>query len=415
MLYRDKSPQLKSTFTLFLKIGALSFGGFMALIASVQKEVVQKKQLITQEDVLDGISLAGLLPGPTAVNVVTYIGYLLKGWRGAIEAFFGVLLPSFLFMVSLSHIYFYNSYSINFKSITAYFMPVVCSIITAAGIEMYQKNSTDKYLIGITIISAFLNVFLGTHTILIGSILGSGIIGYYLYKPQNLDFDTEFLAIKKGLQQLLKNNYAVVVGSLAFFILLGSSLYGLWKWQVFNKSTEAIYYQNLYEIYHIFSTTSLSLFGGGYVFIPFIQKIVVEKMAWIDLKTFTDAIAFGQITPGPIMISSTFIGYKVAGLWGAIVATIAMFAPSAVIMVLFSKILPVLKTSKAIQAAFKGVRAAVVGLVFSASISIFIAFWQNYMYVLIFIVALFVQVYYKINPLYIIPIIGLLSYIMSIM
>jgi len=158
---------------------------------------------------------------------------------------------------------------------------------------------------------------------------------------------------------------------------------------------------------------SLMLFGGGFVFIPLIQEIVVDGAHWVTQKEFTSAIALGQITPGPILISAAFIGFKVKGFLGAALATFAIFFPPALLMVNCSQILDRIKQSTGMQAALRGVRAAVVGMIFAAAVVIARGAVFHWATLLIFLLALFALMRLRIDIIWIIPaagVIGMLIY-----
>ena len=158
---------------------------------------------------------------------------------------------------------------------------------------------------------------------------------------------------------------------------------------------------------------SLLLFGGGFVFIPLIQEIVVEGVNWVTPTEFTSAIALGQITPGPILISAAFIGYKVKGIMGATLATFAIFFPPALLMVNASLILDRIKRSQLMQASLRGIRAAVVGMVFAAAVVIGRDCQFHWVTPVIFLVCMTALLRFRVDIVWIIPsagIIGMLLY-----
>lgn len=161
-----------------------------------------------------------------------------------------------------------------------------------------------------------------------------------------------------------------------------------------------------------FSSMSLTLFGGGYVIIPAIQEIIVEGLNWLTAKEFADAIAMGQITPGPIFISATFIGYKIGGILGAITATMAIFLPPAFLMIFASHFLAYIKQSKKINAIFKGLRPAVIGMIFAASYTISKDVSINWITAVIFVGVLVASLKFKVNVVYLIPLSGVLGLIL---
>jgi len=165
----------------------------------------------------------------------------------------------------------------------------------------------------------------------------------------------------------------------------------------------------LIQIFVTFATISVMLFGGAYVGIPLIQEIVVGEHNWLTQQEFTYGLALGQITPGPIVMSAAFIGYKVGNIWGALVATVGVFLPSFLLMIVGANVLESFKKSSEIQAAMNGIRPAVIGMIFAA-------FWvvgktasPSWISILIFIVSLLALVRWQINVVWIIPFAGLVG------
>ena len=161
------------------------------------------------------------------------------------------------------------------------------------------------------------------------------------------------------------------------------------------------------DLVFTFSGMSLTLFGGGYVVIPTIQKVIVDGLQWLNSREFADAIAMGQVTPGPIFISAAFIGYKVGGILGAITATIAIFFPPGFLMIFCSRFMDYIKQSKIITAVFKGLRPAVIGMIFSAAYTIGKGMELSWPSILIFLTVLVLSAKFKVNVVYLIPLSGL--------
>jgi len=162
------------------------------------------------------------------------------------------------------------------------------------------------------------------------------------------------------------------------------------------------------------------LFGGGYVFIPVIGSIVVLENGWLTSQEFTDGIALGQVTPGPILISATFIGYKVAGFWGALCSTIAIFGVPAILMIIVSRWFDFIRQSSATQAVMHGIHCAVIGMICFAAFIIFkssFSSWDlnviliNWPIVAIFTASLIGLIRFNLDVIWIIPPAGLLGYL----
>jgi chromate transporter len=157
---------------------------------------------------------------------------------------------------------------------------------------------------------------------------------------------------------------------------------------------------------------SLTLFGGGYVFIPMLQQLIVDQLNWLDAREFADGIALGQVTPGPIMITAAFVGYKLAGIAGAAVATVAMFLPPALLMIFVSGILDNLKSNRRVLAAFYGLRPAVIGMIASAAWALARTAPQDLRALIIGLVVFFMITRFKITVAYLIPLSGVAGYLL---
>jgi chromate transporter len=158
-----------------------------------------------------------------------------------------------------------------------------------------------------------------------------------------------------------------------------------------------------------FSGMSISQFGGGYVIIPTMQKIVVEGQKWLTDNEFADAIAMGQVTPGPIFISATFIGYKLAGFWGALNATLSIFFPTAFLTVICARFFDKISKSARVMAIFKALRPAMIGMIISSGAGIL---WNNGIspFALgVFALALGITTFFKTDPVYVVPAAGILG------
>ena len=381
-----------SLFWTFLKIGSTAFGGFMALISVVQNYVVDRRKLITHEEMLDGISLATILPGPVAVNVVTYVGYKIRGLGGALVCFLAVLLPSFLLLLGLSYAYFTWGSMPAISNIFSGFLPAVAAIIIVAALNMAKKNLTGAIEQGIAVAAMIALIFIGGFYVTLGIIVASGVLGY-LVLPHPKVSDAESAAGNAVLPLPLVGASGGFLATVLFSIYQSGSMLAA-------------------KIFATFASMSLLLFGGGFVFIPLIQEVVVDSYQWVTHKEFIDGIALGQITPGPILTSATFIGYKLAGFWGATVATIGIFVPPALLMLVCAGFLDWLKSSSAIKATLKGIRCGVIGMIAAAAYVIISSAQPNLATLIIFVLSLSALMILKLEVVWIIPFAGLLGYLL---
>lgn len=373
-------------FFTFLKLGATAFGGYMSLVAIVQKQLVEIDKKMKEEDLLDGISLTSVLPGPVAVNTIAYVGYLLRGIPGAIAAFAGIVLPSFFLVILLSWLYFTYGNIPAVKNIFSGIAPTITALIVTVAIGMARKTIKVPAQWVICLLAAILLIFIGGFTTTFLIIIGSGIVGYFLFHQQQ---GKERLSNE---EKLLFGNRQWIISGVVLLLLLFVLLFG----GQYPGAPKNI------QIISTFSGISLTLFGGGYVVIPALHELFVENLDWLTSAEFADGIAIGQITPGPIFITATFIGYKVAGITGALLATIAMFTPPMVLTVLLSRFVKTLNQSTFVKTAMKAVRAAVIGMIFASAVTIGQTISVSIVSVAIFLVAFYISFKYTISPVYLI-------------
>ncbi|PCI34713.1 MAG: chromate transporter [Flavobacteriaceae bacterium] len=388
--------ELLFLFLSFLKIGATSWGGFMSLISVVQKELIEKKGIIKDKDVLDGISMASILPGPMAFNVIVYIGYKLRGVKGALVSMLGILLPSFIFMMILSFVYMEYG---ELPALTNFFMgvlPAVAAIIFSVAISMAKKHIKDYKQAIICLIAIITLLFVNSVFTTFIIILGGALLGYGFYSnSKEIPSDTQVTQSYEYRRGLM----LVLLGVIGFIVLL-------WFLPFMLSDNIASVANIQKDLFFTFSGISVTLFGGGYVIIPIMQEIIVSELAWLNVKEFTDAIAMGQLTPGPIFISATFIGYKVGGFLGAITATLAIFIPPGLLMIIFSEFFNQIRKSKFVMAAFKGLRPAVIGMIFTAVFTIGSTISFSWFAIVVFMAVLVASLKYKIDVVYLIPLSG---------
>jgi chromate transporter len=350
---------------------------------------------------LDGVSLATILPGPIAVNVVAYVGYRVRGGMGALVSAAGVILPAFLLLVGLSFAYFRFGQIPEVGRFFLGFIPAVAAIIFVAAWNMGKKAIQGFPEALIALNAAGLLLGIGGFFITLGIITASGLVGWLLFSGRqntNAANDEAFArssASKTTGIGVRSRLYCIAAGVLSGALFMN-----------FNASTAG-------RLLLTFGGMSVLLFGGGYVFIPMIQQIVVDGYGWVTRQEFIDAIALGQVTPGPILISAAFIGYKVAGLAGAAAATVGIFTPPALLMVLCTRSMDRIKRSEGIKAGLRGIRPAVIGMIGAAGLTVARTAPVNGISFLIFGAALLALLRFKVETAWIIPaagIAGLLLY-----
>ena len=384
-----------------LYIGATSYGG-PAMFAQMKKKFVEGKRWIDEKDFLEALSFAQILPGATGLTVMAYIGYKLKNILGALIISFFFILPTFIAVVILSYAYFHftgHSYITSiFTGLGALVVGLLINAVITLGKSVFPKISL-KYYKGFLIAAFVFALSFWLKTNMVYLIIAAGILGFIFYY-----FTGEFEGISERKQ-----------GSSINVISTGSS-HRMIKYSTFIITMLVIVILLLFlpaisEIFISFFKIGLFSFGGGFNSIPLMQHETIDIRHWITLKEFRDGIAMGQITPGPVLITATFIGYKVAGITGAAAATAAIFSPSILLMILLYEAHSKLTKLLAVKVIVKGILAGFIGLLVSTTIifgmkSLFS--WQTWT---IFILSSIALIKFKIDAVWIILVVVIVSLI----
>ena len=384
-------------FLQFLKTGSISFGGYMMLIAMVQYEFSKRRKFIKKSQVLDAITLASFLPGPMAINVSTYLGFIMKGWRGAILAFIAVLTPSFIIMIIFTELYFSSKNLPGFQSFFSGVLPVVSAVIISVAYDISSKVNKSYFSYLIVALSFFLAVILKGYLAIIVPLLLSGLLNVLYFKKKIFSS-----IIKRPKKQYIIRFEGIIVAGIIltlFYIFINNVTYDSIN----------------FDLVRVFSNISLTLFGGGYVFIPVLDKIIVNEIGWLNSQQFIDCIAMGQITPGPILISATFVGYKMNGITGALLATFSIFAPSSVIIIFISRFFLYFKNNMFAKKIIQGIKKGIVGLILYSAIIVLLNKGSIDVFtVIVFISSIMILIKTKVHPVILILLSGLAGYFFKI-
>lgn len=335
-------------FKTFFLIGATSFGGYMSLIAMMRERMVNRDKTIDDDEITEGISLASMLPGPVAVNVVAFAGFHLAGVAGALVSILAVLLPSFILIVLLSALYLSYSATFDFQGILRGIFPVVAAVILATGIGMGKRACTRIIHYVIALLCFSLLFFVKGYWTIVLLLVAAAIVGIVLLRE------------KESQRKIIKRSWRPVLVSLALYAVVISLCIAL------------TYQTPVGKLITEFTQVSLTLFGGGYVMVPILKTRFVDQMGWFTQQEFIYGISIGQITPGPILTSAGFFGYKVAGIVGALAATLAIYLPSSMLMIVCSNIITPLRGHHIFQAALAGLKPAIVGIITYSGVMILI-------------------------------------------
>jgi len=305
---------LKFLFTRVLKLGATAYGG-PAMIGQIKETAVNRYGWVKEGEFMRGVALCQLIPGATMVQIVTYIGYRVRGIWGALTAAVAFVLPAFIAILVLSAIYFkfHSLWLIQalFKGLGA----IVVAIILSACITFGRSILQDWKVILIAVLSFFAFFFQWNFVLIF---VLAAIAGLLLRpkKPQ-----TKAGPSGKAPPEVMKEKEYLIVVLLSAFVCVVLALSYLVDPKITALSLSL-------------SKIGALAFGGGFTAIPLIQYEMVDRFNWLSTKEFLDGIALGQVTPGPILITATFVGYKVSSFLGASMATLGVFFPSFFILVL---------------------------------------------------------------------------------
>jgi chromate transporter len=333
----NNKPTTKNIFLSFLRLGLTAFGG-PAMVAHIRELSTRRYQWLDETDFKNGVALCQSIPGATAMQTAAYVGLRVRGISGAFAAYLGFGLPAFILMLILSFIYARFNDLPRFISLFSGLQVIVVAIILSSVYSFGRSIANNYRSIIIALLAAFI-FWAGISPFIV--IVGAGIAGMAISRESvstaAIDSDRREGSIAKQVTIIL----------ICFLSCLA-----------------ALYFLNdkLFALGAVMLKIDIFAFGGGFASLPLMLHEIVMDRGWLDSKTFMDGIALGQVTPGPIVITATFVGYLVYGLSGAIVATIAIFTPSFFILVIVAPFCDKLKNSVYFLRAIDGVFASFVGL-----------------------------------------------------
>lgn len=403
----SRTATLGGLFLSFLKIGVVGFGGGIAVLAQIRALTVRNRRWITDSDFAEAVALAQSLPGTSAGNSVTYIGLRLRGWRGAAVAMTGFILPSMLMMIALAILYrHFHAFSGTQQFFHGLNGAVVALILVTAW-RMGKNILTERWQ-WIVAALAFLAVAILDATVL-EVVFAAGLIGIYMdaFGEKQLQRLSSLRSIVTRRRERVRARIAKQrrtrksqslrsIGVLAFALPVLAKL-GL-----------------LLTLASIFLRMGSVTFGGGLVMLPLIESEVVNTHHWLTHQEFADATALGQITPGPVLITATFVGYRVAGTLGALVATISIFLPAFLMTIAAASSLRRFRTNAQVQSFLRGIAPAVVGLLVAAALSVGRSGIHTWIGLSIMLVAMFTLIRFRPNAFWVILGAGVLRFLVGL-
>jgi chromate transporter len=328
------TPRIRDLVWYYLRLGTIGFGGPVALCAQMEKELVEERGWLSKEEMRDGIAVCQSLPGPLAIQVGIFISYLRGGFWGAWAGGWAFILPNFIIVSALGALYVHFS---GLPILTAIFYGVSPAVIALILHSCYRlaKLGMDDWLQWIIAAICFA-ITVAAKAEVAPLFVGSGIIGIAYYGSmfrRRSPSPTVIAAVSAGAGISKVAGLPILGKLLAFFLKAGSLT-----------------------------------FGSGLVIVPFLEKGLVQNTGWINEREFLVAVAIGMISPGPVVITATFVGYLVAGFWGAAISTIGIFLPSFLFVLIVAPILIRHRAQPDVQGFVKGAYAAAIGTILGAAV-----------------------------------------------
>jgi chromate transporter len=316
----------------FLRLGFLGFGGPVALVGQMERELVGDYKWLTKEQMREAIAICQSLPGPLAIQVGIYVSYLRGGFWGAWAGGWAFILPNFVIVAALGALYVYLG---DLKPVTAVFYgvsPAVIALILHSCYRLAKLGMEDWLQWAIAVVCLVVTIVLQAEVALL--FIGAGLVGILYYGSLFRRAPPAALSVTAVpvLAQLAPVASGSTLGKLLFFFLKAGSL----------------------------------TFGSGLVIVPFLEQGLVQQYGWLDQRQFLIAVAIGMISPGPVVITATFVGYLVAGFWGSVVSTVGIFLPSFILVLVAAPLLARHRANPNVKGFVKGAYAAAIGTILGA-------------------------------------------------
>jgi chromate transporter len=347
----------------FLRLGLLGFGGPVALVGQMERELVAERGWLTKEQMREAIAICQSLPGPLAIQVGIYISYLRCGFWGAWAGGWAFILPNFVIVAALGALYVYLG---DLQPVTAIFYgvsPAVIALILHSCYRLAKLGMEDPVQWAIAAVCLVVTVILQAEVALL--FIGAGIVGILYYGN----------IFRRRPPIVLQIGVAPVVAQLA---------------PIASSST-------LGKLLLFFLKAGSLTFGSGLVIVPFLEQGLVQQYGWLDQRQFLIAVAVGMISPGPVVITATFVGYLVAGFWGSLVSTVGIFLPSFILVLVAAPLLAKYRANPNVQGFVKGAYAAAIGTILGACILLGRIAIGDWLTLLVGIVSLAVLFRWKVN------------------
>lgn len=335
-------PTLRALAAYFLRLGLTGFGGPVALANYMRKDLVDRYAWIRADEYDEGLAIATACPGPLAYQLGVYCGYITQGYAGAALVALAFATAPFALVVAVAALYEHYGSTWQLHAIFYGVGPVVIGIIARSCWDLGRKTLRGQWLAyAFAGIACIITVILQQE--LIALFLVAGAVGIFVFSPRPAPTAQNPALLEREPPS------ATTLRSIAPI------------------AVAAYQWVPVPQIFWFFFKTGLLVFGSGLVIVPFLKAYVVDQYHWLSNQSFLDAVAIGIVSPGPVVITATFVGYLNHRLSGALAATIGIFAPSLIFVLLGTPILRRYRTNNRLQGFVRGVTVAVVGVLLGTS------------------------------------------------
>lgn len=376
----NKLPKIIELTQLFFKLGCISFGGPAAHIAMMQTEIVDKRKWIDQDEFLDMIGATNLIPGPNSTQMTMHIGHRRAGVLGVLAAGSAFIFPAFLITLAFSYCYVTYGQHPNFKPFIDGIKPAVLAIIFATLWKLAEKAIKTKTL-AVIAAAVIIATLLSINEFI--AILGGGFMG--------------MLWIHFTAKDKIKNSSAMIITASTTAFASKKSIAA-----AVGMTTTAIAGASLFKLGLFFLKIAMVLYGSGYVLIAYIEGGLVHELEWLTQQQLLDSVAIGQLTPGPVLTTATVVGYIVLGLPGAIVATLAIFLPSFLLVSILSPVIPKVRKYPLASHFLDAINACSVGLMAAVTYNLTTSTLTHWPSWVIAIAAGIASLKFKVGPLWLV-------------
>jgi chromate transporter len=323
---------------LFLRLGATAFGGPAAHIAMMEDEVVQRRAWLTRDQFLDYLGATNLIPGPNSTELAIHIGHARAGSWGLVVAGTSFILPATLIVAALAWAYVRYSGLPEVAAVLYGVKPVVIAVVVQA-LWRLGRSAVKTRGLAMLAVAAICAVVVGVHELIVLGGAGLAMAVWRATTDRRVRGPRAYC-----LTSVLLSGAAGVPTAAGASAGAAAASFGLWP------------------LFLVFAKVGAVLFGSGYVLLAFLRADLVERLHWLTERQLLDAIAIGQVTPGPVFTTATFVGYLLGGATGAGVATLGIFLPAFVFVALSGLLLPRLRQSPTAAAVLDGVNVASLAL-----------------------------------------------------